>query len=97
MTSDHGDRDNARAASASDRRAAAEAAELLIDQIFDDDGLYAARSAVSARATHAGLAEGRVYDLVAAAHELAANAVQHGGGAGRLRLWHHNQARPSSP
>jgi hypothetical protein len=42
MTSDHGDRDNARAASASDRRAAAEAAELLIDQIFDDDGLYAA-------------------------------------------------------
>lgn len=55
------------------------------------------RSAVSAHATHAGLAEGRVYDLVAAAHELAANAVQHGGGAGRLRLWHHNQARPSSP
>jgi anti-anti-sigma factor len=63
----------------------------LLDQAFDGDTLYALRSAVAAHATHAGLSEGRVSDLVAAAHELAANAVRHGGGAGRLRLWNHDQ------
>jgi anti-sigma regulatory factor (Ser/Thr protein kinase) len=29
----------------------------------------------------------RVDDLVLIAHELASNAVRHGGGSGRLRLW----------
>src|SRR4051812_13258441 len=66
-------------------------AKPLLDQAFDGDTLYSLRSAVAAHATHAGLSEGRVSDLVAAAHELAANAVRHGGGAGRLRLWNHDQ------
>jgi two-component sensor histidine kinase len=33
------------------------------------------------------LPETRVEDVVLAVHELAANAVQHGAGAGRLRMW----------
>lgn len=38
-------------------------------------------------ATHAGFAEDQAEDVVLAVHELAANAVRHGGGAGRLRVW----------
>lgn len=67
-------------------------ARLLLDQPFDMDTLFALRSAVAAHATAAGLPEGRTADLVAAAHELAANAVRHGGGHGRLRLWNQNRA-----
>lgn len=59
----------------------------VIDQVFDADSLYALRSAVAAHAAHAGLPDGRVGDLVLAVHELAANAVRHGAGHGRLRVW----------
>src|SRR5579859_2195937 len=59
----------------------------LLDQAFDRDSLYALRSAVAAHASAAGLTRQRVYDVVTAAHELAANAVRHGAGHGRLRLW----------
>ena len=59
----------------------------LLDQAFDADSLYALRAAVAAHGLQAGLGEGRVGDLVLAAHELAANAVRHGAGRGRLRLW----------
>jgi anti-sigma regulatory factor (Ser/Thr protein kinase) len=45
------------------------------------------RSAVAAHATAAGLGRQRVYDVTAAAHELAANTVRHGPGRGRLLLW----------
>lgn len=41
------------------------------------------RSCVS----HVGFPEDQVEDVVLAVHELAANAVYHGGGAGRLRIW----------
>ena len=58
-----------------------------LDQAFDGDSLYALRSAVAAHGSRAGLAEGRTRDLVLAVHELAANAVRHGAGQGRLRLW----------
>ena len=44
-------------------------------------------AAVAAHAAEAGLSRQRVYDVAAAAHELAANAVRHGAGHGRLRLW----------
>jgi anti-anti-sigma factor len=64
----------------------------VLDQEFDDDALYSLRSAVAAHATQAGLLEGRVGDLVTAAHELAANAVVHGPGRGRLRLWKYSDA-----
>ena len=59
----------------------------VLDQAFDGDSLYALRAAVAAHAAEAGLSRQRVYDVAAAAHELAANAVRHGAGHGRLRLW----------
>jgi anti-sigma regulatory factor (Ser/Thr protein kinase) len=59
----------------------------VLDQAFDRDSLYALRSAVAAHASEAGLPRERVYDVVTAAHELAANSVRHGAGHGRLRLW----------
>jgi anti-sigma regulatory factor (Ser/Thr protein kinase) len=59
----------------------------VLEQDFDAGSLYALRSAVGAHAAAAGLPPARVYDVVAAAHELAANAVRHGAGHGRLRLW----------
>ncbi len=59
----------------------------VLDQVFDGDSLYALRSAVAAHGSQAGLAEGRLGDLVLVVHELAANAIQHGAGRGRLRIW----------
>jgi anti-anti-sigma factor len=64
----------------------------ILDQVFDADSLYALRAAVAAHATQAGLAQGRAEDLVIAVHELAANAVRHGAGHGRLRVWKSGQA-----
>lgn len=57
-----------------------------LEQDFDAGSLYALRSAVAAHTAAAGLSIGRVYDVVAVAHELAANAVRHGAGHGHLRL-----------
>lgn len=58
-----------------------------MDEAFDRDSLYALRSAVAAHASAAGMGRHQVYDVTAVAHELAANAVLHGAGYGRLRLW----------
>ncbi len=58
-----------------------------LDQAFDAGSLYALRAAVAAHAAAAGLGRHQVYDVTAVAHELAANAVLHGAGHGRLRLW----------
>jgi len=58
-----------------------------LDQAFDAGSLYALRAAVAAHAAAAGLGRPQVYDVTAVAHELAANAVVHGAGHGRLRLW----------
>ncbi|HET8659638.1 MAG TPA: ATP-binding protein [Micromonosporaceae bacterium] len=58
-----------------------------LDQAFDRQGLVALRAAVAAHGTGVGVPPGRVDDLVVLAHELASNAVRHGGGQGRLRLW----------
>jgi anti-anti-sigma factor len=65
----------------------AQETEPILDQAFDAGSLYALRAAVAAHATQAGLAPGRADDLVIAVHELAANAVRHGAGHGRLRVW----------
>jgi anti-sigma regulatory factor (Ser/Thr protein kinase) len=54
---------------------------------FDARGLHEVRSWVGHAARRAGLAMDRAADLVAAASELAANSVAHGGGAGLLRTW----------
>lgn len=64
---------------------------LLLDQAFDRDTLYQLRAAVSAHGALAGLNPGRVGDLVLAVHELAANAVRHGAGHGRLLIWRNHQ------
>jgi anti-sigma regulatory factor (Ser/Thr protein kinase) len=58
----------------------------VLDQSFDADALVRLRSAVGAYAAELGAA-GRLEDVVLIAHELASNAVRHGGGKGRLRLW----------
>ncbi|HXO23176.1 MAG TPA: ATP-binding protein [Streptosporangiaceae bacterium] len=59
----------------------------LLDQEFDSGTLYRLRAAVHAHASRAGLSEDRVGEVVLAVHELAANAVAHGAGHGRLRMW----------
>ena len=67
-------------------------AGLTLEQAFDSGTLYALRAAVQAHAIQAGLPESRSDDLVIAVHELAANAVRHGAGAGRLRMWERDGA-----
>jgi anti-sigma regulatory factor (Ser/Thr protein kinase) len=69
------------------RRAEPSAGTTVLEQAFDGDSLYALRSAVATHAAEAGVPRQRVYDVVTAVHELAANAVRHGAGRGRLRLW----------
>ncbi|WP_203905407.1 ATP-binding protein [Virgisporangium aliadipatigenens] len=59
----------------------------MLSQPFDRDSLVALRATVAAHADGMGLRADRLTDLVLAAHELATNAVRHGGGAGRLRMW----------
>jgi anti-sigma regulatory factor (Ser/Thr protein kinase) len=60
---------------------------LALDLAFDSGALSALRTEVKTHALVAGLAEARADDVVLAVHELAANAICHGGGAGRLRIW----------
>jgi anti-sigma regulatory factor (Ser/Thr protein kinase) len=69
------------------RAAPASAQALLLDQEFDSGTLYALRAAVQAHAGQAGLSEDRTGEVVLAIHELAANAIAHGAGHGRLRMW----------
>jgi anti-sigma regulatory factor (Ser/Thr protein kinase) len=59
---------------------------------FGLDDLHDLRAQVAATATAVGLAPGRVSDLVAAASELAANSVLHGGGRGLATIWGENSA-----
>jgi anti-sigma regulatory factor (Ser/Thr protein kinase) len=54
---------------------------------FDGPRLAAARRFVRGEGTAAGLDEERVFDLVLAAGELAANSIRHGGGRGTVRMW----------
>lgn len=60
---------------------------MLLDQPFGEQDLHMLRNAVAAHADHLGLAAGRTGDLVLIVSELSSNAVRHGGGGGRLRLW----------
>jgi anti-sigma regulatory factor (Ser/Thr protein kinase) len=66
---------------------ATEAGVPVLDLAFDSGTLHALRAGVRARACEAGLPETRAEDVVLVVHELAANAVSHGAGAGRLRIW----------
>jgi anti-sigma regulatory factor (Ser/Thr protein kinase) len=58
-----------------------------LEQHFDAGSLYALRAPAAAHAAAAGLSRQRVYDVTAVVHELAAKAVLHGAGHGRLRMW----------
>jgi len=69
------------------RAGQASAPRPVLDLGFDSGTLYRLRAAVQAHADHAGLSEDRANDVVLAVHELAANAIAHGAGHGRLRLW----------
>jgi anti-sigma regulatory factor (Ser/Thr protein kinase) len=54
---------------------------------FGRGELTRVRTLVERRATAAGLGRDRVGDLVLAVNEVAANSLDHGGGAGFLRAW----------
>jgi anti-sigma regulatory factor (Ser/Thr protein kinase) len=54
---------------------------------FGHDDLVGLRGVVTRLAEQARVPAGKMDDLVLAAHELAANSVVHGGGAGVLRSW----------
>jgi len=57
-----------------------------LDQQFATGTLRVVREMVRAQATAAGMAEIRAVDVMLAVHELASNAVRHGGGTGRMQL-----------
>ncbi len=74
----------------------------LVDLAFDSDTLHEVRAAVRIQTRQAGLPDDRAGDVVLAVHELAANAVSHGAGAARLRIWNlggalHCQVDDGSP
>jgi anti-sigma regulatory factor (Ser/Thr protein kinase) len=74
----------------------------ILDLAFDTDTLHALRAEVRTYARQAGLPDRRAGDVVLAVHELAANAVRHGAGSGRLRIWNlagtlHCQVDDSGP
>jgi anti-sigma regulatory factor (Ser/Thr protein kinase) len=54
---------------------------------FDSGSLHTVRAAVQTQAAQAGMPEDQAIDVVLVIHELAANAVRHGAGTGRLRMW----------
>jgi anti-sigma regulatory factor (Ser/Thr protein kinase) len=58
----------------------------VLDMTFGVGDLIRLRSAVAAYAAELGAGD-RGEDVVLIAHELASNAIRHGGGSGRLRLW----------
>ena len=62
---------------------------MALSQAFDADALQALRKTVLAEAKAAGMNPERASDVMFAVHELAANAVRHGAGAGRLLMHIH--------
>jgi anti-sigma regulatory factor (Ser/Thr protein kinase) len=66
-----------------------------LDQSFDVTGLSALRTALVAHASGLGVADVRLDRLILIGSELATNAVRHGGGSGRLRLWRGDGSPPA--
>ena len=52
------------------------------------EALPGVRAMVAEHGRAAGISDVRIGDLVLATHEVASNAVRHGGGEGALRVWH---------
>lgn len=59
----------------------------LVERDFDRDTIAAVRREVERHSAGAGLSDPALYRFVVAVHEIVTNAVRHGGGRGRLRLW----------
>ena len=55
--------------------------------VFDGMGLRPVRRLVSTEAARAGFTSAPIADLVLAVDEVATNSIEHGGGAGTLRIW----------
>jgi anti-sigma regulatory factor (Ser/Thr protein kinase) len=80
-------RDDRRILDSSSANGSPGAAELeLVSQDFEERNLHELRQTVTAHAATV-LTDDRVDDMALIAIELASNAVRHGGGSGRLRLW----------
>jgi anti-sigma regulatory factor (Ser/Thr protein kinase) len=60
---------------------------MALNQWFEGATLPALRKSVLAYAVAAGMPRHRAADVVLAVHELAANAVRHAGGTGRVQMW----------
>jgi anti-sigma regulatory factor (Ser/Thr protein kinase) len=58
-----------------------------LKQAFDRTTLSLLRAVVRAYALAAGIPRPDVDEIVIVVHEMAANAVSHGGGTGRLSMW----------
>ena len=58
----------------------------MLDREFDSAALAGLREAVLGCAVACGMPEDQAIDVMLAVHELAANAVCHGPGRGRLRI-----------
>ncbi|WP_433088762.1 ATP-binding protein [Dactylosporangium sp. CA-052675] len=76
---------------ADDRPDAAQPGAVVIDQPFDLDSLYQLRAVLAAHAATITADKDQLDSLLIVAGELAANAVRHGGGSGRLRLWNRQE------
>ncbi len=59
---------------------------------FDDVNVPAVRTFVAQRGATFGMRPERAADVALAVHELAANSIRHGGGAGAVRLWFEHDA-----
>jgi anti-sigma regulatory factor (Ser/Thr protein kinase) len=59
---------------------------MALDQAFNANTLHVLREAVLVEAAAAGMPDDRATEVMLAVHELAANAVRHGGGTGQARM-----------
>lgn len=64
----------------------------LLAETFDRNQVTRLRHTVASCASAAGLAGQRLEDFVLAVNELITNAVRHGGGKGRIKVWRANRA-----
>jgi serine/threonine-protein kinase RsbW len=64
---------------------------LLLATTFDSVSIAAVRHRVRDAADQCRISENRRDDFVLAVNEIMANAVRHGGGTGKIRLWHDGQ------
>jgi anti-sigma regulatory factor (Ser/Thr protein kinase) len=64
----------------------AETEVVVFDDRFDASTLHLLRERVGACAAAVGMPRERAVEVILAVHELAANAVRHGAGAGRLLI-----------